>query len=138
MWQAGYKNIVNIDYSTVVIEKMRLLYSNRQGMEWHVMDVRDLKFDSSTFDVVLDKGTMDAMMTSVDDVWNPPQEVVESCLKEVDEVVRVLRPSTGIFIYLTFGQPHFRRCFLTRSDASLEIKEIGDSFHYYLYILRKQ
>lgn len=51
MWQAGYKNIVNIDvsshstqsgiktshnalqYSKVVIEKMQVLYPDRVGME---------------------------------------------------------------------------------------------------------
>lgn len=91
------------------------------------MDVRQLSFDTNTFDVVIDKGakscrsrsprrltfripgTMDAMMASVEDVWNPSPQVVDDCTKEVNEVVRVLRPSTGVFIYLTFGQPHFRR-----------------------------
>lgn len=33
------------------------------------MDVRDLKFDDASFDVAIDKGTMDAMMTSKGDVW---------------------------------------------------------------------
>ncbi len=33
------------------------------------MDVRDLKFDSASFDVAIDKGTMDAMMTAKGDVW---------------------------------------------------------------------
>jgi hypothetical protein len=43
----------------------------------------------------------------------------------------------GLFIYLTFGQPHFRQYFLIRSGiTTLEIKELGDSFHYYLYIMR--
>ena len=33
------------------------------------MDVRDLKFPSESFDFAIDKGTMDAMMTSKGDVW---------------------------------------------------------------------
>ena len=52
----------------------------------------------------IDKGTMDAMMTKKGDVWvsrvclvclclltfpqDPPEEVVENCNKEVDEVLR--------------------------------------------------
>jgi hypothetical protein len=32
-------------------------------MEWHEMDVRSLTFGNGTFDVAIDKGTMDAMMT---------------------------------------------------------------------------
>lgn len=33
------------------------------------MDVRDLEFDDASFDVAIDKGTMDAMMTAKGDVW---------------------------------------------------------------------
>lgn len=33
------------------------------------MDVRDLQFPDGAFDVAIDKGTMDAMMTSKGDVW---------------------------------------------------------------------
>ena len=35
----------------------------------HEMDVRDLSFCDETFDVAIDKGTMDAMMTAKGDVW---------------------------------------------------------------------
>ena len=35
----------------------------------HEMDVRNLKFDAGTFDIAIDKGTMDAMMTAKGDVW---------------------------------------------------------------------
>ncbi|KAF8889315.1 S-adenosyl-L-methionine-dependent methyltransferase [Infundibulicybe gibba] len=136
MWDDGYKSITNIDYSAVVIEKMRQRHEvARPGLEWREMDVRDLRFDDGSFDVAIDKGTMDAMMTTKGDVWNPPQQVVEDCSKEVDETIRVLRQG-GIFIYLTFGQPHFRRRFLTRPGTTLEVRELGEGFHYYLYILR--
>jgi len=50
---------------------------------------------------------------------------------------RILKPK-GTFIYLTFGQPHFRRRYLQRDGTSLEIRELGETFHYYLYILRKR
>ena len=55
---------------------------------------------------------------------------------EVRTCCRVLRKGDGKFLYLTFGQPHFRRRYLTRPDTTLEIQQIGDAFHYYLYILR--
>lgn len=135
MWEDGYHNIVNTDYSKTVIEQMRRRHEVRPEMEWHEMDVRELKFDDSSFDVAIDKGTMDAMMTSKD-VWEPPPQVIDDCTKEVDETLRVLRKPSGLFIYLTFGQPHFRRRFLTRPGTTLEIKELGEAFHYYLYILR--
>ncbi|KAI0035330.1 S-adenosyl-L-methionine-dependent methyltransferase [Vararia minispora EC-137] len=142
MYDNGYKNIVNIDYSPVVISQMSSRHRGRRPeMECKFMDIRDLQFEDGSFDVAVDKGTMDAMMTANGDVWasnknDPPQRVVEDCTKEVNEVVRVLRKGSGTFLYLTFGQPHFRRRYLAREGASLEIKQIGDAFHYYLYILR--
>ncbi|KAF8310068.1 S-adenosyl-L-methionine-dependent methyltransferase [Clavulina sp. PMI_390] len=135
MYADGFDSIVNIDYSSVVIDSMKRRHSDKT-MEWTEMDIRDLNFDDSTFDVALDKGTMDAMMTAKGSVWNPPAQVVEDCTKEIDEVIRVLRKSTGVFIYITFGQPHFRRRFLTREGWSLEIRELGETFHYYCYIMR--
>lgn len=84
---------------------------------------------------------------------DPPEEVVKNCTKEVDEVVRwvemcsiptnpisdfgssVLRKN-GLFLYLTFGQPHFRRRYLQRPGTDLEIRQLGEAFHYYLYVVR--
>ncbi|KZT67367.1 S-adenosyl-L-methionine-dependent methyltransferase [Daedalea quercina L-15889] len=137
MYDDGYKNIVNTDYSGVVIEKMKHKHAEaRPEMEWHEMDIRDLSLESGSFDVAVDKGTMDAMMTAKGDVWDPPEEVVQNCNREVDEVLRVLRKPGGVFIYLTFGQPHFRERYLTRPDTRLEVRALGEAFHYYLYILR--
>lgn len=51
--------------------------------------------------------------------------------------VRVLR-STGLFLYFTFGQPHFRKRYLSKPDTQLEIRQLGEAFHYYFYILRRQ
>ena len=55
----------------------------------------------------------------------------------IDRASRVLRPG-GIFLYLTFGQPHFRKRYLIRPDTKLEIRQLGEAFHYYLYIVRRE
>ncbi|KIK79713.1 hypothetical protein PAXRUDRAFT_833960 [Paxillus rubicundulus Ve08.2h10] len=140
MWEDGYRNIVNVDYSAVVIEQMRAKHAElRPEMQWYEMDVRSLLFEDASFDIAIDKGTMDAMMTSSTDVWNPPEAIISDCTAEVSEVLRVLRP-TGTLLYITFGQPHFRRRFLIgphSPNTKLNIKELGDSFHYYMYNLRK-
>lgn len=70
------------------------------------MDVRTLQFEDASFDVAIDKGqeefaslllldfgfprsgTMDAMMTTKGDIWDPPEEVINNCNSEVDETVR--------------------------------------------------
>ncbi|KAF5316829.1 hypothetical protein D9619_006317 [Psilocybe cf. subviscida] len=138
MYEDGYRNIVNTDYSGVLIDQMKHKHSEkRPEMEWHEMDVRHLAFEDESFDVAIDKGTMDAMMTAKGDVWDPPQQVIDDCNSEVNEALRTLRKG-GVFVYLTFGQPHFRRRYLQKGGTTLEIKQLGEAFHYYLYIVRKQ
>lgn len=63
LYDDGYKDIVNIDISFVVIEKMRARnLSERPQMEWLVRDATHLAdFESNSFDLVLDKGTFDAV-----------------------------------------------------------------------------
>ncbi|KAF9971136.1 hypothetical protein BGZ73_005981 [Actinomortierella ambigua] len=124
MYDDGYKNIVNIDYSKVVIDKMAQKCADRVGMEWIEMDIRNLKFDDDSFDIVIDKGTMDALMCDRGDVWNPHEELIKTVAMEVDEVVRVLK-SGGKFLYITFGQPHFRKRHLERPCWSIKIDTLG-------------
>ena len=50
------------------------------------MDMLELAFDSGSFDVVLDKGSLDALMVDQGDVWNPKQEVIRRVEKAIAEV----------------------------------------------------
>lgn len=38
-------------------------------MQWLVMDIKDLKFESGSFDVVLEKATLDALLVGERDPW---------------------------------------------------------------------
>ncbi|KAG9300233.1 hypothetical protein G9A89_011306 [Geosiphon pyriformis] len=137
LYDVGYKNITNIDFSPVVINQMHERCSKTHGqMKWEVMDVRSLTFPDASFDIVIDKGTMDALLCDKGDVWNPADDVIENARQEVDEVVRVLKPG-GKFIYITFGQPHFRRRHLERDCWKIELITIGDAFHYFFYHMTK-
>ncbi|CAH1756936.1 11296_t:CDS:2 [Entrophospora sp. SA101] len=108
MYDDGYCNITNVDFSNIVIDNMKEKNKHRSKMSWLVMDVRDLKMlkDDESFDVVIDKGTMDALMCDEGDVWNPKPEVIENVGKEVDQVVR--------------------RKYLERSVWNLEIETLGE------------
>lgn len=111
-----------------------------------------------SLDIAIDKGTMDALMCGriwslknnmesplinsmfleKGDVWEPSEKIVNDVKMEVDEVVRILKPG-GKFIYITFGQPHFRRRHLERHGVwDLEIQRIGEAFHYFIYIMTKK
>lgn len=113
VYDAGFTNIVNIDFSAVVIEKMKSIHGEvRPHMEWRVMDMTDLTFCDGEFDVVLDKAAMDALVVSEGDVWNPHPDVVTSVDKMCKEVSRVLKPVNAKFLLISFNQPHFRTKYL--------------------------
>ncbi|KAG2186614.1 hypothetical protein INT44_002838 [Umbelopsis vinacea] len=138
MYDDGYKNITNIDYSATVIKQMAERCVDRPEMKWLEMDIRDLKFEDQSFDIVIDKGTMDALMCDRGDVWDPSPELIQEVKAEVDEVTRVLKVG-GKFIYITFGQPHFRKRHLERDCwDGIKVSTLGDAFHYFIYEMTKQ
>ena len=68
LYDAGYQNIINVDISSVVIEQMKARNrESRPSMEWLVMDITDMShFESNTFDVAIDKSTIDALLCGDD------------------------------------------------------------------------
>lgn len=97
MYDAGWHNIINVDFSKVVVaEMLRLHVRSRPHMRWQVMDITHLQFADSCFDMVLDKGSLDVLMG----------EVTESSLPAISylsEVKRVLRPG-GKYACVTQAQ----------------------------------
>jgi hypothetical protein len=74
MYLDGYENIVNSDYSPVVIERMRNRCAHMEKMTWVEMDINKLEFDNETFDCVLEKGTIDALLVDEKDPWSLSEE----------------------------------------------------------------
>lgn len=77
MYSAGYRSITNVDYSSVCVSTMRARHSDRPGMTWHQMDMRQLSFPDESFDVILEKATLDAIMVEEKTSWEvSPQAAV--------------------------------------------------------------
>jgi len=87
LYNDGFKNLVNTDYSPVVISHMQSKYASLDGVEWIVMDVMDMReFPHASFDVVLEKGTLDALLVGEKDPWrlsSEAEDVVDAVLKQV-------------------------------------------------------
>lgn len=86
----------------------------------------------ASIDVAFDKGTLDAMIHG--SPWNPPEDTVRNSGEYLREVSRVLKPD-GVFLYVTFRQPHFVKplleCEGTNWDISIEHLGASDgSFGY--------
>ncbi|MQM08485.1 hypothetical protein Taro_041339 [Colocasia esculenta] len=96
----GYKDVVNIDISSVVIEAMQKKYLDRPEMNYIKMDVRDMSiFESNSFDGVIDKGTLDSLMCG--------HNAQQNATKMLEEVDRILKDK-GVYILITYGDPKYR------------------------------
>lgn len=63
------------------------------------MDVRDLKFKDETFDLAIDKSTIDALLCGDHSFLN-----VAIMTKEIQRVLKV----GGIYLIISYGQPENR------------------------------
>lgn len=62
-----------------------------QGMDslrWEVADMLSLPFPDGSFDVILEKGTMDVLFVDNDSPWNPRAEVVTRVHRMLGEAHR--------------------------------------------------
>ncbi|XP_061204679.1 EEF1A lysine methyltransferase 4 [Neopsephotus bourkii] len=142
LYELGYTDVTSIDYSPACIAAMRARYACCPGLHWAVMDIRALAFPDATFDVVLEKGTLDVLMVEETDPWNVSPQATATMHRVLAEVSRVLRPG-GCFISITFAQPHFRKPHYAQEAFGWSLRHVacgdGDAgtFHYFLYVMRK-
>jgi len=140
----GYPEVISIDISDAAVEKMAATFAHIPGLKFLQMDATKMTFQDNSFDVVFEKGTLDALYTGS----------VELVKQVISEVYRVLRPG-GIFVSVTFGDPGSRtdlnmtsKLIAQEQSAAgwsrfhtvvLERNEISESSHnsYYIYIMTK-
>lgn len=96
--QDGYKNLTNVDLSSVVIEEMTKKFADKDGVIFKRMDITKMEFPTESFDVIFDKGTLDAIYTG-------DASAVKTAVVEINRVLR----TGGIFVSVTFGKPNSRK-----------------------------
>ncbi|GER28789.1 S-adenosylmethionine-dependent methyltransferase [Striga asiatica] len=98
LYDAGFTNITNVDFSKVVISDMlRRNVRDRPGMKWRVMDMTAMQFANAAFDAILDKGGLDALME--------PEHGTKLGNQYLSEVKRLLKDG-GKYICLTLAECH--------------------------------
>ncbi|KAH0793582.1 S-adenosyl-L-methionine-dependent methyltransferase [Histomonas meleagridis] len=136
MYRDGFIHIDNIDFSPVCIEQMKRRFSDLDQMTWKVMDIKNMGFPDNTFDIVFDKGTLDAL-TCGDDAET---QLFTAC----QEYMRVLKPGCMAYI-VSFGQAQDRLEYFNPSKDhpwifegfDLLDREIAPHSYYHVYKLRK-
>jgi len=106
----GYTGIMNIDISKTVIDKMAASFAAVSALTFERMDLLDLSFPDGSYDVVFDKGTLDALYAGA----------AKSVMVAVAQIFRVLRPG-GLFVSMSFGVPS------NRGDLNMTTGKSGDS-----------
>ncbi|XP_055480658.1 eEF1A lysine and N-terminal methyltransferase [Psammomys obesus] len=100
LYDVGYQDIVNIDISEVVIKQMNERNAGRRPhMSFLKMDMTQMEFPDAAFQVVLDKGTLDAILT---DEEEKTLQQVDRMLAEVGRVLQV----GGRYLCISLAQAH--------------------------------
>ena len=119
MLDDGYKHITNVDFSPVVITQMEERYKNR-GMIFKVADVtKPLPFPNSSFDLILCKGTLDAILCC-EGASISAREFTEECCRVLDE-------NHGVLVVITYGNREERMMYFEDENVwpgGVEVKEV--------------
>lgn len=83
------------------------------------------ELEDETFDVVIDKAAMDALMVKEGDVWNPNEDVVQQAHSMCQHISRVLKPG-GSHLHISFAQPYFRKKYLLGWHHSQQCNNKGE------------
>ena len=137
MYEDGYVHNYNIDIADNVIAFMKERNKNKQVLHFDVMDVKETKFKDETFDCVIDKSTIDALLCGEHSFMN-----VALMTKEISRVLK----TGGIYFIISYGSPDNRMMHLERDHLAFDIQiytikkqdddENGEKVHYG-YICKK-
>lgn len=100
LYDVGYQDLVNIDISEVVIRQMQERNAtHRPHLRFLQMDMTRMDFPDAAFQVVLDKGTLDAVLP---DEEEETARRVDQMLAEVGRVLQV----GGRYLCISLAQAH--------------------------------
>lgn len=138
MLGTGFPLIANIDLSTTIISQLRERYKDEPRLQWFTMNCAQLTFPDESFDLVIDKGTIDAIMCG-----DNYEEIVNATM---GEAFRVLT-NGGRLIVVTFGTPAERFPAMRSVRRSWHVyppivlppsEEIDDDVSDYIYVFEKR
>ncbi|XP_066597380.1 eEF1A lysine and N-terminal methyltransferase homolog [Prorops nasuta] len=107
LYDVGYKNITNIDLSQIVIKQMQDINKvARPDLIFEQMDATQMSYPDERFNVIVDKGTLDALMP---DSKENTQAVIDKYFKEIKRVLR----NCGRYMCFSLLQEHILRKLLS-------------------------
>lgn len=137
----GYTDLTATDFADTAVEAMSARTAeSHPRIQWKVADMLDLEaFSDASYDVVLDKAAMDAVLAGRGDTWDPPDDLLAAAGSIAQAACRVLVPG-GLYLQLSFAQKHFRKAYLCQAGipwALERVESIPVGLGYFLYVLRR-
>lgn len=80
------------------------------------MDIQNMSFEDGSFDAVIDKATLDAVICGDESMCDPN--------KMISEIYRVLK-NEGLFICISYGMPEFRMDYFQNPAQKWKITHIS-------------
>ncbi|XP_028666551.1 eEF1A lysine and N-terminal methyltransferase [Erpetoichthys calabaricus] len=136
LYDAGCTHLTNIDISETAIGRMKERNATkRPDMHFELMDVLDLHFDDGSFQVALDKGTLDALAS------DERVETMERVERMFGQLARVLRVG-GRYVCVSLAQEHVLQAlvgFFTRAGWPVRVHRMDskarDGFHLPVFVI---
>ena len=136
MYDEGFTHNYNIDICKNVIDFMKTRNKDKKGLHFDVMDVCEMAYKDETFDLIIDKSTIDALLCGDHSFM-----IVAKMLKEISRVLK----TGGYYIIISYGKPESRMVHLERDHLAFEIQiytikrqeEDEQEKIHYVYICKK-
>ena len=117
LYQLGFTRVFNIDNSPVCISKMSRRFPH---LLFELMDLNDLQYDEHTFDMVVEKSTLDTLISDRSEGQAEGKHKVEKCLQEIS---KVLRPG-GILLSVSLLSPNEHSAILSPLGGRVKVERI--------------
>lgn len=99
LYKDGFRNITNLDFSPTVIDQMSARYSVYSEMDFMPADVCDPYDDTEVYDIIIDKATLDCVLTGENSFQRAGQLLQNACLGLKEG---------GVYCLVSHGMPDTR------------------------------
>jgi len=125
----GFSAVISIDYISSIVDELAIKYRHRfPSMQFVCMDATKLSFSGESFELVLDKGTLDAILCGAQ------QPVIHAM---IEQIYRVLK-CNGVYAVVSCNPPAKIASYVMSGDRRwlLQFRGVGQR-HSYLYLLKR-
>jgi len=129
LYNMGFNNnnVYNLDFSKIILEKMYKKYKD-YNMRWVHQDIVEAKkLKTNTFDIVIDKATLDTISC----------QSYELTSKAFNHIIRILKVG-GIFVLITNNPDILNYCDLDSIDIIDTKKILHNENNIFIHLLQKK